>query len=229
MVPILLLHGALGASSQLEPLKLLLEASGRQLYTLNFSGHGANPFKENFGIEEFAFDILNFIDESSFEQVDIFGYSMGGYVALWLAYEQPSRVRKIATLGTKFDWSVDSANHEVKKLNPEKIIEKVPAFARLLETRHAPNNWKELMSKTSDMMLRLGAQPLLSEDKFQGISHPVHIMLGDSDDMADRRYSEKVADLIPDAKFQLLENTPHPIEKVEKEKLAKTLLQFFID
>jgi pimeloyl-ACP methyl ester carboxylesterase len=152
---------------------------------------------------------------------------MGGYVALWLAYEHPSRIRKIATLGTKFDWSVDSANHEVKKLNPGKIIEKVPAFARLLESRHAPNDWKELMSKTSEMMLRLGAEPLLSEDKLVEISHAVHIMLGDSDDMADRHYSEKVADLIPNAEFQLLENTPHPIEKVEKEKLAKTLVQFF--
>jgi pimeloyl-ACP methyl ester carboxylesterase len=227
MTPILLLHGALGASSQLEPVKELLQASGHQVYILNFSGHGGNSFKRVFGIEQFGADVLSFLDEFSLKQADVFGYSMGGYVALWLAYQAPARIRRIATLGTKFDWSVESASHEVKKLDPAKILEKVPAFARLLESRHAPNDWKELMSKTSEMMLHLGREPLLTEDKFCRISHPVHIMLGDADDMADRNYSEKIAGLMPYATFELLQDTPHPIEKVDKDNLAKTLVQFF--
>ena len=169
MNPVLLLHGALGSSSQLEPLKQKLEARGKEVFMLNFSGHSGVPSRGSFGIEIFADDVLTFIDKQNLNRVDIFGYSMGGYVAVWLALKHPERVGKIITLGTKFDWSPESAEQEVRKLNAEKIQEKVPAFARILEHRHAPNDWKELLSKTRDMMLSLGNQPLLTEENLKTI------------------------------------------------------------
>ena len=52
---ILLLHGALGADTQLLQLKTELEKRGHDVYTLNFSGHGGAPFSNSgFGIEVFA-------------------------------------------------------------------------------------------------------------------------------------------------------------------------------
>jgi pimeloyl-ACP methyl ester carboxylesterase len=225
MNPILLLHGAMGSASQLEPLKQKLELSGRKIYSMNFSGHSGEPFHEDFGIEAFADDVLLFLDRHQVPSVDIFGYSMGGYVALWMAYLFPHRIGKIITLGTKFDWSVESAEREVKKLNPEKIFEKVPAFARLLEHRHAPTDWKLLMQKTVDMMLDLGTKPMLTESVLNTISAPVEILLGDTDDMADKYFSERVSDWLPNGSFHLLENTPHPIEKVDLNKVTECILQ----
>jgi len=219
MNPILILHGALGSASQLEPVKSTMESSGMLVHHLNFSGHGGAPFQNNFGIEQFADDTLKYIQRHKLKQVNIFGYSMGGYVALWLAKQYPDSVGKIVTLGTKFDWSVESASQEVKKLNPGKILEKIPAFARILESRHAPNDWKMLLQKTADMMMRLGESPLLTKEILETIQHQTIICLGDLDDMADRNYSEQVASFLPKGKFHLLENTPHPIEKVDLRKL----------
>ena len=54
MKSVLLLHGALGCFTQLEPLRLALQQKGLTVYELNFSGHGGLPFLENFGIEQFA-------------------------------------------------------------------------------------------------------------------------------------------------------------------------------
>jgi pimeloyl-ACP methyl ester carboxylesterase len=221
MNPVLLLHGALGSKSQLDPFKTLLEAEGVTAYAINFSGHHGEAFGEGFGIETFSRDILKFLNEHALAKVDIFGYSMGGYVALWFSHSYPQRVGKIITLGTKFDWDPTSATREVKKLDPEKILEKVPAFARILQHRHAPNDWKELLKKTSAMMTALGDKPLLSDPVLKTISHQVLILLGDQDDMADREYSLEVADRLPNGKFLLLENTPHPIEKVDVKKLLK--------
>jgi pimeloyl-ACP methyl ester carboxylesterase len=149
---------------------------------------------------------------------------MGGYVAVWLAKHHPEKIEKIITLGTKFDWSVESAEKEVRKLNVEKIAEKVPAFARILEHRHAPNDWKELLKKTGEMMLGLGKAPLLTEEILKTIQMPSLICLGDQDDMADRNYAEQVASFLPKGKFKLLENTPHPIEKVDL-KMIVSLIQ----
>jgi pimeloyl-ACP methyl ester carboxylesterase len=151
---------------------------------------------------------------------------MGGYVALWLAQHHPDHVEKIITLGTKFDWSIESAEKEVKKLNPEKIQEKVPAFARILEHRHAPNNWKELLYKTADMMLGLGEAPLLTQSILQQIETPTLICLGDVDDMADRNYSEEVANYLPNGSFNLLKSTPHPIEKCDLSMLLELIEGF---
>ncbi|MFZ6010837.1 MAG: alpha/beta fold hydrolase [Bacteroidota bacterium] len=229
MRPILLLHGALGSSSQLDPLKKALEAgpTGASVFILNFSGHSGEPFGKEFGIQTFAEDVLKFLDARRLGQVDIFGYSMGGYVALWLAHEHPNRIEKIITLGTKFDWSAASAEKEVRKLDPEKIQEKVPAFARILEHRHSPNDWKELLNKTSAMMLGLGSSPLLTEDIVKSIQHPTLICLGDRDDMADRSYSEKVARQLPHGKFLLLKDTPHPIEKIDVKSLQEIVASHF--
>lgn len=222
MTPILLLHGALGSKEQLEPLRKLLLEQGRDVYSLNFSGHSGEPFSEKgFGIEIFANDVIHFLDKHQLKIVDIFGYSMGGYVALWCAHLHPDRINKIITLGTKFDWNPPSAEKEVSKMNAEKIIEKVPAFARLLEHRHAPIDWIILLNKTKDMMTALGNHPLLTLLNINKIQNPCTIILGDMDDMADRGFSEKVAQSLPHAQFYLLANTPHPIEKVDLLSLVK--------
>lgn len=212
--PILLLHGALGSATQLQPLKNAIERNGRIAVAMNFSGHAGEPFhSEGFGIKTFAGDVLGFLDETGMTKVDIFGYSMGGYVAIWFAHQYPERVGNIVTLGTKFDWDPESAEREIRKMNADKIIEKVPAFARILETRHGVHVWQELLEKTAAMMKELGNKPLLTKSVFTSIMHPVEICLGDLDDMADRAYSKEVANMLPNGTFRLLDNTPHPIEK----------------
>lgn len=223
-IPILLLHGALGSKSQLEPLKKQLEENGKIVYSINFSGHSGEPYSEHgFGIDVFAQDVLRFLNDENIATIDLFGYSMGGYVALWLAHQNQQRVNRMITLGTKFDWSPESAEREIKKLNPEKIQEKIPAFARILEHRHTPNDWKELMHKTAAMMCDLGQKPMLTEEIFLSLPHHIQLLLGDQDDMADRSYSKKVANLLPNGTFHLLENTPHPIEKVRLSLLNEWL------
>lgn len=220
----LLLHGALGASSQLTDFKKFIHHQVNQVYTFNFSGHGGKAFSDKgFGIEVFADELLEFLNENQIEKTDVFGYSMGGYVALWLAHSHPERFGKIITLGTKFDWSPESAAKEVKMLNPDKLQEKVPAFAEVLKQRHQPNDWKLLMQKTAEMMLKLGEQPLLTQEVLKNIQIPVLVCQGDQDTMADINYTQQVAEHLPNGKFHLLENTPHPLEKVELKKILELL------
>jgi pimeloyl-ACP methyl ester carboxylesterase len=220
----ILLHGALGVSSQLLPLKAQLENTGHIVYTLNFSGHGGQPFSEmGFGIEIFAEELLHFLNSQKIERVNIFGYSMGGYVALCLAHQHPERFQKIITLGTKFDWSPEIAAKEVKMLDPEKLQEKVPAFAETLKQRHLPNDWKILLQKTAEMMLALGNKPLLTDEVLKQIKIPTMICQGEMDTMADINYTKQVAGYLPQAEFKMLANTQHPIEKVELNKIIELL------
>ena len=65
MKNIILLHGAIGAKDQLEPLAIELKQNGYTVYTLSFSGHGQTPFQTHFGIEQFALELEQFIKENN--------------------------------------------------------------------------------------------------------------------------------------------------------------------
>ncbi|MTI39797.1 alpha/beta fold hydrolase [Fulvivirga lutimaris] len=222
----ILLHGALGSEKQLLPLKQFI--SGKfEVYTLNFTGHGGKALEGQFGIEKFSQDLANLLDQEHLNAVNIFGYSMGGYVALYLA-QTDSRITKIFTLGTKFAWSPETSQHEVKMLNPAKIEEKVPAFAKALEARHAPEDWKVVMHKTSEMMLSLGDSPILNASSLKDVKIPVTIGLGSEDNMVTEDESRTLASSLPNASFKLYKGFKHPIEQIDTTLLANDLTDFFL-
>ncbi len=224
---LLLLHGALGSQDQFNQAVSLLSPD-HHVFTMNFHGHGGRPDEgRSFDMEEFVGDVLQFMEEKGLEKVDIFGYSMGGYVAMVLAKNHPEKVGRICTLGTKLDWTPEGAAKEVKMLNPDVIEAKVPKFARMLEARHAPQDWRTVLHQTADMMLGLGNGKALSLADFQSISHPIQICLGELDNMVTETESRQVAEAFPNGHFELLEGVKHPIEQVEVEVLVALLRRCF--
>src|SRR5690606_9090336 len=139
--------------------------------------------QDPFSISLFAADVLAYMDELQLQQVTIFGYSMGGYVALYLALQHPERVTKIVTLATKFHWDEATAAKEVQMLHAEKIEQKLPAFAESLKNRHAPNDWKDVLQRTADMLHSMGTQNPLPTEAYAGVQIPVLLLLGDRDKM----------------------------------------------
>lgn len=224
MSDLVLLHGALGSLAQMAPLKSLFD--GRNVVLIDFPGHGIRVDElEGFSIEAFSKDLAKILDQNS-EPIDLFGYSMGGYVALNLAKEKPEKFNSIATLGTKFQWDPEAASKEVKMLNPEKIGEKVPALAKQLADRHGENHWEEVVLKTAEMLEQMGHNPPLDDKGFKNIKVPVRLMLGDQDEMVSREETNKVDQLLPNSEFFLLENTPHPFEKVDHSNVAGLVKEF---
>ena len=218
------MHGAIGAKDQLEPLKKILQES-YNVYSFNFSGHGKESFHQGFNIEQFMEDTLSYLLTNDLKKVSIFGYSMGGYVALNLAKYHPDKVSQIITLGTKFKWTPEIASKEVKMLNADIIESKVPVFAKALSIRHGVDNWKILLSKTAKMMLEMGEKnPLLLSD-YKNIKQPCKLLLADHDEMVTREETIEVAESLPSSTFITLPNSKHPIEKVDLKALSKEILK----
>jgi len=223
---ILLLHGALGSKEQFDQLKKGLSPYF-SVYDLNFEGHGGRFSDRNFSIDVFTENLLEFLQEKNLNDVIVFGYSMGGYVALNLALNYPEKVKQIITLGTKFDWSREVSEREVRLLNPETIETKVPHFAQKLKEEHSPIDWKVVMKKTAEMMLRMGGGQKLVEKEFERIIHPIRIGIGNKDQMVSIKESEKISSLLPNAELVVLEEVPHPIEKIDSERLLNYILDSF--
>ncbi len=226
MENLLLLHGALGTAALFDDLKQKLHPYFR-VHTLDFSGHGGLALPpEPFSMALFSADILNLMERKHLQKVSIVGYSMGGYAALCFALQHPAHVQRIFTLATKFNWTPETASKESKLLQPEKIAEKLPKFAAILAQRHAPQDWKQVMGKTTDMMHGLGQQPPLTPETLAMLQLPVQLAVGDSDAMVSVQETYWAYTQLPQASLLVLPNTPHPFEKVAVPRLVYEIRQF---
>jgi pimeloyl-ACP methyl ester carboxylesterase len=226
MQPILLLHGAIGAADLLQPLQHALSAH-YQVHTLNFAGHGGNPMPaEGLSIDLFARETLAYMDAHNLHNIPVFGYSMGGYVALYLAKTHPGRISKLITLATKFHWDPETAERECAMLNADKIEAKLPAFAQSLQQRHAPTGWKQLLEATASMLRGMGADNPLKTGDYPALSLPVLLLLGDRDKMVGLDETLSVYRALPQAAMGMLPATPHPLEQVDAQLLAFFVQRF---
>jgi len=225
MENLILIHGAIGAADHLEPLANAL--SGQyHVRVLELDGHGkSSGMNHPFTLDHFANQLSNFIDTIGGE-AHVFGYSMGGFLALLQAAKPDPRVRSIFTLGTKLHWDETIATKEMAMLNPDKIEEKVPAFAAALAKRHGAAHWKEVLKNTATLLEEIGQKQPIRADVVRKINCPVHLCLADQDAMVTDEETRRVAGWLPSGSFSFLPNSQHPIEKVDVQVLAKKIREF---
>ncbi|MBD3637238.1 MAG: alpha/beta fold hydrolase [Crocinitomicaceae bacterium] len=221
MRDLILLHGALGASSEFNRLTPLL-SSHFNVHTFDFSGHGKNNTDKAFSMDLFAQDLNNFITTRKLDKPQVFGYSMGGYVAYKYAINSGDKLGDIMSLGTKLKWDPLTSKVETAKLNPAKIEEKVPKFAAYLDSLH--NNWRKNMEQTVLMMTDLGNGAALDIENFAQIKNKCYIGLGDMDEMVTCAETQAVAQAIPNSEYYLLEKSRHPLVQLDVHTLADKII-----
>ena len=226
---LVLLHGALGASTQFDALARGLEPHFR-IHLLDFEGHGSAPPRGRpLGIPFFAENVLELLDSKGIERALLFGYSMGGYVALHLALEHPMRAMRVAALGTKLRWDRETASREAARLDPDVMRAKVPKFAAALAARHErAGGWERVVTDTADLLRELGERPLLSDAEFARIAQPVRIIVGDRDATVGVDESAAASRSLIDGSLTVLADTPHPLEQVDMTRLVPILVDFFL-
>lgn len=227
MQDILLLHGAIGAEEQLKGLRDQLTGTHYRVHSFNFSGHGGKPVTRPLSMILFAEELHTYIEQHRLKEPYVFGYSMGGYVAMYLSARYPELISKMVTLGTKYEWSPEIAAKEIKMLRPEVIEEKIPAFAAALAKRHGAGEWKSLLKATADLLVQLGNMPLLHPDNLSGITAKVLLLIGDRDNMVSLEETKAVQNQLQHGSLMVLPDTAHPIEQVDPKMLAEKVLGFF--
>ena len=228
--PIVLLHGALGAADQLTPLRDALAAHGdAPVHLVEFAGHGVTPpapgDDAGYRIERLAAHLEGWLDTHAPSGAVLFGYSMGGYVALHLAATRPARVAAVVTLGTKLAWTPEVAAREASRLDPAVLRAKVPRFADALAARHAGGGWEAVLARTAGLLTALGAHPLLTPDVLATIACPVRVLVGDRDATLPVAECVDAVRALPRGELGVLPGTPHPLEQVNAERLAREVAE----
>ncbi len=227
MQHLLLLHGAIGSASQFHHLEKAL-APYYNVHLFDFPGHGGKEATAPFSISFFAAAVMEFLDTHELDHVSLFGYSMGGYVGLYLAKHHPQRIDHVITLATKFEWDEDIAARETRMLQPEVIEQKLPAFAATLAQRHTPGDWKQVLNDTAVMLGEMGKDNPLKAADYATIDTPALVMVGDSDKMVSLAETLATYKQLPAGHLAVLPSTPHPIEQVDTDMLVMLIRRFIM-
>ena len=152
--PLVMLHGGIGASETLAP---LVPGLDRRVILADLQGHGRTadadrPLRPSL----MADDIAELASELGLEQIDLFGYSLGGEVALRTAIQHPRLVRRLVLVSitmnrrgnhpevlTAFDQLTEAAAEPMKAS---------PQYAHYSRVAPNPENWPVLIGKTGELL-----------------------------------------------------------------------------
>jgi pimeloyl-ACP methyl ester carboxylesterase len=178
--PLVVLHGAymtIDAMGEVVP-EL---AKSRQVIAVELQGHGRTADIEDRPItyEQMADDIAALLRHLAIEKADVFGYSMGGGVALQLAIRHPEAVRKLVVASASYtsDGMYPELLEMIPTITPE-VFAGSPIEEAYLRTAPRPEDFPTLVAK----LKQLDMEPFawLPED-IRGIAAPTLLIIGDSD------------------------------------------------
>jgi pimeloyl-ACP methyl ester carboxylesterase len=219
MQNLILLHGALGNALSLAPLKAAMQADF-EVHVPEFSGHGNAEWPEDgFSMSRFGEDLLRYMESAGLDDTHVFGYSMGGFVALRTAIAHPGRIKSITALATKFAWTPETSAKEAGGLDADLLLAKAPKFIDALDAAHPRGGWRKVLNATADMLGRM-CESVIPDQSLQNLEIPVQLLLGERDKMVSREETLHARGLLQKGSFGILPAMPHPLESVDLNLLA---------
>jgi pimeloyl-ACP methyl ester carboxylesterase len=202
-------------------------------------------------VEQMADDAIAFILALGLDRVDLFGFSLGGFVAQDIALSQPELVRKIVLAGTgpkgapgMERWSQDVEDAVVAdETGPAGVLY---VFYAPTETSQAAGQeslgriygWAEgrdeqpsLETKNAqyEAVLNWGVRDWDAVTRLAELQHPVLILQGDDDIMIPTKASYTLAGLLPNATLHIYPDASHGSIFQHADEAARHTLDFLAE
>jgi pimeloyl-ACP methyl ester carboxylesterase len=188
--PLVLLHGLGSRGEDWASLIPQLIEGGHRVYAVDLLGFGksSQPKDSDYSISQQAGLVEKFLDSQHLQQVDLAGWSMGGWIAMKVALQQPERVRRLVLLdsaGLRFKLGFDPSLFQPSSPNDIANLEEL----LLPNPRPLPRFVAMAMLRKSDQVgwvVRRSMQSMMTgqdlvDDKLASLTMPVLIGWGDQD------------------------------------------------
>ena len=226
--PLVLLHGAAGCiQMELEPLVRRLSKYYR-LYALDFPAHGRSdafadqPFRPTLFIDSVA----AVFDHFSLAQANLFGFSLGGFIALSFAYQYPERIRRLAAHATHVFWDQALVDRMMTRLDHEQIQEKSPDLVAYLAQMHSGGDWVSLFERTKDYTLNI----LNFQEAYlhvRTVQTPTLISAVDEDDLFDVDSPVHLHKALPNSNLAIIPGKRHAFQNVNLDLVVPLLRRHY--
>lgn len=94
---VVLLHGLFGSSDNLSVIRRHLEQNYRVI-NIDLPDHGKSPRSVEFSFNDYAEKVILTLHNLDISNASIVGHSLGGKIAMWIAYLQPQLVERLIIL-----------------------------------------------------------------------------------------------------------------------------------
>jgi pimeloyl-ACP methyl ester carboxylesterase len=221
-------------------------AAKHRVIAFDNRGVGASSGSTPTTIEEMARDAVTFIRALGFDQVDLFGFSLGGMIAQVIAQEEPGLVRKMILAGTgpaggegiekvtRITY-LDIARGQLTRHDPKEFL----FFTRTPNGRRAAKEFlARLEERTDDRDKAISVRSFRAQLKaihrwakqkpadLSGTHQPVLVMNGESDRMVPTKNTVDLDRRLPNSQLVLYPDAGHGGVFQFHEDFVKRALEF---
>jgi pimeloyl-ACP methyl ester carboxylesterase len=217
--PVVLVHGLGGRAEDWVNLMPRLVHGHHRVYALDLPGYGRSDWPNNakYSIAEEAAAVEAFLNDRQLRRVDLGGWSMGGWIAMRIALDQPQRIRRLMVFdsaGLRFGLSWDTALFEPD--TPDKLRQlddllmpasppRVPGFIahdifRFVEL----HGWVVRRNMAS---LLTGAD--LLDGRLGALKMPMLIVWGKQDHVIPSTVGEQIHKEVPQSELEVFDGCGH--------------------
>ena len=228
-VPLVLLHHFTATIDDWDPRVLDGLAAERHVVVFDNRGIGGTPGRVPATVEAMAEDALAFIHALGLAEVDLLGFSLGGFIAQVIATREPHLVRRLILAGTgpagfkgvgqlNRRLLTDTTQGAVRLRDPKPLL----FFTRTRAGRAAAADYMaRLGERTGDRVkrtsLRAAARQLIAITRWGAqtpmdlslITQPTLVANGEDDRMLATRGSFDLAHRLPDARLMIYPDAGH--------------------
>jgi len=222
MTTVLILHGVNGCASEMEPIASPLREYA-DVRAMTLLGHGGRPLPGRLSVPSIAEDVIAWLDREALERVILFGYSTGGYLALYLARHHPERVKAVVALTTKYVWDSAMVARAVYLANPERLKRNAGPRLEALKRYHGDPNWEQVTLANRAFLEDLGANPPLGDADLANIRAPVMAVSGDRDAIVPWQEMLDLRRRLPDCHLAMFYGNGHPPTALPVLALARAI------
>jgi pimeloyl-ACP methyl ester carboxylesterase len=229
--PLIFLQHFRGNLDNWDPALVDRLSGDREVILLANRGVGSSTGAVPDNVQDMARDVLRFVDALGLKQIDLLGFSLGGYVAQQIALVRPRLVRRLVLAGTApqgapriHRWSDDVyalATPDVP--NPagflrlfftgseESHAKGMEYFARITsrtEDRDAPT---DLAARDAQLeaITRWGIPDASKLEQLSAITQPTFVAVGDNDQMMITENSHLLAQHLPNSQLRVYADAGH--------------------
>ncbi len=206
-------------------------AAEREVILLDASGVGLSTGTAPRSFQEFGQDALAFVDALGLTEVDLFGFSIGGFVAQEVALQRPRLVRRMILAGTgpqggreMHGWIDEAHAHAMKDVQgPEDVLylffspsqesqNKGKEFVGRIFTRTEGRDTNpDLASRDAQAaaIIEWGIRDVAKLARLANIKAPTLVANGDNDIMVPTVNSYLLAGHLPNAKLSIYPDANH--------------------
>lgn len=245
-IPIIFLNHLSATMDNCDPRIMDGLATSHQIICFDNLGIGATKGTPPITILEMAKDTITFIKALGYAKVDLFGFSLGGFVAQEILLQEPQLVHKAILAGTGPAGGIGIKNmkavvfKDVFKgiatfrselfylffIQNENGKQAARQFLNRLQERNENRDKKLKLSSLGKQLQAIRSWGLQATQDLSVIKHPVLVVNGDNDKMVPSSNTKDLKNRIPNSEIIIYKDAGHGSIFQYHEEFVKSALKF---